>query len=113
MDTVLSDMMGHMSGIRARDIQMSLDLCMAATQFGRAVLWSAANGTQRSGSYSEIGEDQPGPGDKGSQTATAESKRAAEGADRADHARMDLMRQAMQFRLLGRGKKTFQGGSMV
>lgn len=38
VDTVLSDMMGSMTGVRDRDVQMSLDLCMAAWDFGRGVL---------------------------------------------------------------------------
>jgi 23S rRNA (uridine2552-2'-O)-methyltransferase len=37
-DTVLSDMMAPMSGVRGRDVQASLDLCSAATMFGRDVL---------------------------------------------------------------------------
>ena len=41
VDTVLSDMMGSMSGVRLRDVQMSLDLVMAATSFARSVLRKA------------------------------------------------------------------------
>lgn len=37
-DTVLSDMMAAMSGVRVRDIQASLDLVSAATEFAHAVL---------------------------------------------------------------------------
>lgn len=39
-DTVLSDMMASMSGIRDRDIQASLDLVHAATTFAKGVLKS-------------------------------------------------------------------------
>lgn len=38
VDTVLSDMMAPMSGVRGRDVQASLDLCTAALEFGRGVL---------------------------------------------------------------------------
>lgn len=34
VDTVLSDMMAPMSGVRDRDVQASLDLCGAAAEFG-------------------------------------------------------------------------------
>jgi 23S rRNA (uridine2552-2'-O)-methyltransferase len=34
LDTVLSDMMASMTGVRDRDVQASLDLVMAATTFG-------------------------------------------------------------------------------
>ncbi|ODN83455.1 hypothetical protein L202_01593 [Cryptococcus amylolentus CBS 6039] len=38
VDTVLSDMMAPMTGVRARDVSMSLELCEAATAFARRVL---------------------------------------------------------------------------
>jgi 23S rRNA (uridine2552-2'-O)-methyltransferase len=38
VDTVLSDMMAPMSGVRTRDVQASLDLVGAATDFARATL---------------------------------------------------------------------------
>ena len=38
IDTVLSDMMAPMSGVRTRDVQASLDLVGAATEFARATL---------------------------------------------------------------------------
>lgn len=34
VDTVLSDMMASMTGVRSRDVQASLDLVSAATSFG-------------------------------------------------------------------------------
>lgn len=37
-DTVLSDMMAAMSGVRVRDVQSSLDLVQAATTFAHVVL---------------------------------------------------------------------------
>lgn len=37
-DTVLSDMMAAMSGVKARDTQASLDLVEAATEFAHSVL---------------------------------------------------------------------------
>lgn len=37
-DTVLSDMMADMSGVKARDTQASLDLVEAATEFAHSVL---------------------------------------------------------------------------
>lgn len=41
VDTVLSDMMSPMSGIRLRDVQASLDLVIAATTFAKSVLRKA------------------------------------------------------------------------
>jgi 23S rRNA (uridine2552-2'-O)-methyltransferase len=41
VDTVLSDMMAPMSGIRDRDIQASLDLVSAALEFAKGTLKSA------------------------------------------------------------------------
>jgi len=38
VDTVLSDMMSSMSGVRLRDVQASLDLVTAATVFATKVL---------------------------------------------------------------------------
>lgn len=38
VDTVLSDMMAPMSGVRSRDVAASLDLVMAATGFGLGTL---------------------------------------------------------------------------
>ncbi|KAK4686368.1 hypothetical protein P7C73_g3766, partial [Tremellales sp. Uapishka_1] len=46
VDTVLSDMMGKMSGVRSRDIQSSLDLVGAATAFARGVLKSKKDGEE-------------------------------------------------------------------
>lgn len=43
VDTVLSDMMAPMSGLRIKDIQASLDLVSAATSFAKAMLRSKAN----------------------------------------------------------------------
>jgi 23S rRNA U2552 (ribose-2'-O)-methylase RlmE/FtsJ len=40
VDTVLSDMMANMSGIRARDIEASLELCEMALHFSRGRLKS-------------------------------------------------------------------------
>jgi 23S rRNA (uridine2552-2'-O)-methyltransferase len=53
VDTVLSDMMAPMSGVRLRDVQASLDLVGAATSFARQVLrqarpWEEATGVGRS-----------------------------------------------------------------
>jgi 23S rRNA (uridine2552-2'-O)-methyltransferase len=38
VDLVMSDMMGSMSGVRTRDISMSLQLCEAAWGFARGLL---------------------------------------------------------------------------
>ncbi|WVQ71925.1 hypothetical protein IAR50_001467 [Cryptococcus sp. DSM 104548] len=38
VDTVLSDMMAPMTGVRTRDVSLSLELCEAATMFARGVL---------------------------------------------------------------------------
>jgi 23S rRNA (uridine2552-2'-O)-methyltransferase len=46
VDTVLSDMMAPMSGVRLRDVQSSLDLVMAATTFANKVLRPAAPGEE-------------------------------------------------------------------
>jgi 23S rRNA (uridine2552-2'-O)-methyltransferase len=46
VDTVLSDMMAPMSGVRLRDVQASLDLVMAATTFANKVLRPAAPGEE-------------------------------------------------------------------
>lgn len=49
VDTVLSDMMAPMSGVRPRDVQASLDLVMAATTFANKVLRPAAPGEEAVG----------------------------------------------------------------
>ncbi|KAK8869544.1 hypothetical protein IAR55_000111 [Kwoniella newhampshirensis] len=46
IDTVLSDMMAPMTGIRIRDIGISLQLCTAATIFARDVLRKAKGGEE-------------------------------------------------------------------
>jgi 23S rRNA (uridine2552-2'-O)-methyltransferase len=46
VDTVLSDMMASMTGVRDRDVQASLDLVSAATSFGIQTL---KHGTQSEG----------------------------------------------------------------
>ncbi|KIR54127.1 ribosomal RNA large subunit methyltransferase J [Cryptococcus gattii Ru294] len=42
VDTVLSDMMAPMTGVRTRDVGLSLELCAAATVFARGVLKQAS-----------------------------------------------------------------------
>ncbi|WVQ78496.1 hypothetical protein IAT38_000582 [Cryptococcus sp. DSM 104549] len=44
VDTVLSDMMAPMTGVRTRDVGLSLELCAAATVFARGVLRRAGEG---------------------------------------------------------------------
>ncbi|KAL7424268.1 2' O-ribose methyltransferase [Cryptotrichosporon argae] len=60
VDTVLSDMMAPMSGVRARDVQASLDLVGAAATFARCVLRpgvvEGAEGGEASGSRSAMGD---------------------------------------------------------
>ncbi|WWC60841.1 uncharacterized protein I303_103417 [Kwoniella dejecticola CBS 10117] len=46
VDTVLSDMMAPMSGNRLRNVQLSLQLCAAATIFARATLKCAREGEE-------------------------------------------------------------------
>ncbi|WWD16195.1 hypothetical protein CI109_100620 [Kwoniella shandongensis] len=46
IDTVLSDMMAPMTGVRIRDIGLSLELCAAATIFARDVLNKAKEGEE-------------------------------------------------------------------
>lgn len=46
VDTVLSDLMAPISGVRDRDVQASLDLVQAATDFARTTLKRAAVGAE-------------------------------------------------------------------
>lgn len=46
VDTILSDMMAPMTGVRTRDVGLSLKLCAAATVFARGVLKQASKGDE-------------------------------------------------------------------
>ncbi|KAI9638003.1 putative cell division protein [Dioszegia hungarica] len=83
VDTVLSDMMAPMSGVRGRDVQASLDLCGAAAEFGREVL--VVGGQE--------GEDH-GHGDGGPAEAHGEEVKKTEGK-------------------IAKGRKVYPGGNMV
>jgi len=92
-DTVLSDMMAPMSGVRVRDVQASLDLVAAATEFAHQVLRPADPGAV-------LDDGKPKKkkkGDKDKTDADAEVERAADKENDKD----------------GPGSKLYPGGSLV